>query len=230
MFQKNNYGFTLVEISMVMIIIGLLIGGTFGGLAMVENMKVNSTVQQIKKFEAAAINFKQTYNYYPGDLANPTSVLPNCPWPCDVSGNQDGKITSSGWNPWTGITSWNREESIFWNHLAGANMIEGIIPDGAATFGRNIPLSPFDTGYSLAHNGIAGVGTKGNLIVITNSGNLGGTTADDLVLPGSAAQKLDTKMDDGDPTVGKFMSWNASPPVTTYDINGNYGSRYLYNF
>ena len=234
MFKKNNsYGFTLVEISIVMIVVGLLIGGAFGGLAMVENMKVNSTIQQIKKFEASAINFKQTYGAYPGDIRNPTEFLSNCPWPCNTSGNQDGKITSNGWNPWNAVFGWNSEESLFWNHLAAANMIEGIIPSGYAVFGTNIPISPFDSGYVLTYNGVTGPGVPGSQIVLTNTGfssPLGGTTANDLVLPGSAAQKLDIKMDDDNPNLGKFLSWNAALPSTTYDINANYGARYLYNF
>ncbi len=237
-FEENmnkNFGFTLVEISIVMIIIGLLIGGTFSGLAMIDNTKVNSTVQQIKKFEAAAINFKQIYGYYPGDLGNPTSVLSNCESPCDISGNQDGKI-GAGWFGWTGFSAWHYEGNVFWHQLTVASMIEGTVSGGSSggtVFGTHIPLSPFDTGYVLSYNGIVSTGRKGSMIVITNTGfssPLGGTTANDLVLPGSAAQKLDAKIDDGDAIMGKFLSWNASPPVAAYDINTSYGSRYLYNF
>ena len=232
--QKES-GFTLVEISMGMIIIGLLIGGIFGGMALIENMKVNSTVQQIKKFESAALNFKQTYGYLPGDLANPTSVLSNCAAPCDLSGNQDGKVTSNGWNAWNALLSWNSEETAFWHHLAAANMVEGIIPDGGTgiVMGTHIPLSPFETGYGLTYNGIAGTGVRGSQIVLANSPYttaLGGTTANDLVIPGSAAQKLDEKIDNGDRYTGKFLAWNGLPIGPPYDITTNYGVRYLYNF
>ena len=53
--NKHQTGFTLVEISIVMIIIGLLIGGTFGGMKLIENMQVNKTVQDLKSIESAAL-------------------------------------------------------------------------------------------------------------------------------------------------------------------------------
>ena len=84
--SQNLHGFTLVEISIVMIIIGLLIGGTFGGMKLIENMQVNKTVQDLKAIESAALTFKSTFGRLPGDMPNTASRLPNCSAaPCDVT-------------------------------------------------------------------------------------------------------------------------------------------------
>lgn len=77
--NKKLNGFTLVEISIVMIIIGLLIGGTFGGMKLIENMQVIKTVQDLKAIESAALTFKDTYGRLPGDMPNTAARLPTAP-------------------------------------------------------------------------------------------------------------------------------------------------------
>src|SRR6266481_7333522 len=94
--QKNmraQAGFTLVELAIVMIIIGLLIAGVLKGQALIQNAQVTATVAQTKAIEAATSTFRDTYNFIPGDMTNPTVRLPNCGVaPCNNIGNGDGKI------------------------------------------------------------------------------------------------------------------------------------------
>ena len=68
--QKNmraEGGFTLVELAIVMIIIGLLIAGVLKGQALIANAQVTATVAQIKSIEAATSTFRDTYASIPGD-------------------------------------------------------------------------------------------------------------------------------------------------------------------
>ena len=63
-------GFTLVELSIVMVIIGILIGGVLKGKAMIENSKIKRLHNDIKSLTAAVYTYNDKYGYYPGDDPN----------------------------------------------------------------------------------------------------------------------------------------------------------------
>ena len=65
--MRQRSGFTLVELSIVLVIIGLLIGGILAAQSMISTAKINAQVRQIGQFDAAVMNFKTLYNYLPGD-------------------------------------------------------------------------------------------------------------------------------------------------------------------
>ena len=76
--MRAQAGFTLVELAIVMIIIGLLIAGVLKGQALIGNAKVTAQVAQIKSIDAATSTFKDMYAALPGDMLNATNRLPNC--------------------------------------------------------------------------------------------------------------------------------------------------------
>jgi prepilin-type N-terminal cleavage/methylation domain-containing protein len=93
--MRSEAGFTLVELAIVMIIIGLLIAGVLKGQALIQNAQVTATVAQDKAIEAATTTFKDTYNMLPGDITSPNTKLPNCgAAPCLTAGNGDGILTN----------------------------------------------------------------------------------------------------------------------------------------
>ena len=75
---KSQAGFTLVELAIVMIIIGLLIGGVLKGQELITNAQITATVAQVKSIDGATTTFKDMYNALPGDMLNPAGRLPNC--------------------------------------------------------------------------------------------------------------------------------------------------------
>ena len=94
--MRSEAGFTLVELAIVMIIIGLLIAGVLKGQALIQNAQVTATVAQTKAIEAATTTFRDTYNALPGDITTPQTKLPTClALPCAAAGNGDGRITNA---------------------------------------------------------------------------------------------------------------------------------------
>jgi prepilin-type N-terminal cleavage/methylation domain-containing protein len=89
--KHRESGFTLVEIAIVMVIIGLLIGGVLKGQAMIESAKVKRIVKQADEMRAAVMTFYDKYGLYPGD-ENLTNIPPAGG---DANGNGNGQITGT---------------------------------------------------------------------------------------------------------------------------------------
>ena len=104
--SKEKGGFTLVELSIVLVIIGLLIGGILAAQSMISTAKINAQVQQIGQFDAMVLNFKTRFNYLPGDAPQ-------------FGGDGDGVIeVSAGWGGGDDSTVvFACEIANFWNNM-----------------------------------------------------------------------------------------------------------------
>ncbi len=88
--KNSQAGFTLVEIAIVMVIIGLLIGGILKAQGMIQNAKVKRVVKQADELRAAVMGFYDKYGVYPGD-ENQAAIPPGA----DAEGNADGMINTN---------------------------------------------------------------------------------------------------------------------------------------
>ncbi len=115
-------GFTLLELSIVLVIIGLIVGGILVGRDLVDSAAIRSQVSQIQKFQTAVQTFKSKYNCLPGDCPDATSLFGTT----DPKGNPiyngdgDGQITDYNTN-WYEYLGWFQ----FWTQLADAGLIAG---------------------------------------------------------------------------------------------------------
>jgi prepilin-type N-terminal cleavage/methylation domain-containing protein len=214
--------FSLVELSIVLVILGLLTGGILTGQSLIRAAALRGTIADTQRYITAVYTFRDEYQGLPGDMRNATAYWgaadggdgagSDC-FTAVVSdgttcnGNHDGWINS----PAGGSGVWLYGERFSaWKQLANAGLIEGSYTGrtdsttgaNVVAHGVNAPSAKVAPGvYTLAElaaNSLAFFqppDTEEN--VITLSG---------LALTGAEAWNLDKKLDDGLPGVGKITS------------------------
>lgn len=200
--RQSEAGFTLIELSIVLIIIGLLIGGVLQGQEMINNTRLKTTVSQTDSIQAAVQTFQDKFNELPGDFAQAAVIAAG-----NVPGDDDGIIDFAAANAAVVLntaTATGTEAANVFDHLQDANLLQGVRDGGAA----GNPIWVLDTQID---GGVFDVGTlifaAGNGVGIRMSAGTGATNA--LLAPVDAFS-LDTKYDDGNPLTGRWESPTAA--------------------
>ncbi len=213
--HNKESGFTLVELAIVMIIIGLLIGGILKGQELIANAQTTATVAQIKGLDGAISTFRDKYSALPGDMPNAGTRLSNCTAaPCTtgaaagVLGN--GRIDTTAVTAAPTLAGENTRAFI---HLANSDLISGVDSSvtSTATFGSALPEAKFGGGYWIGYDataaGLAGVPNtrRGHYLVIAETPAATGAAVANGVTAQKASQ-IDRKLDDGNPLDGDVIS------------------------
>ena len=114
--DQRSSGFTLIEMAIVLVIVGLLIGGVLAGQQLIQSARVRNLISQQDGVKAAFFGFQDRYRALPGDYSG-ASININCGTFTCVNGNGNGRIEASG--------ATVHEEILAWNHLAAAGFING---------------------------------------------------------------------------------------------------------
>ena len=186
----DSKGFTLVELSIVLIIIGLLIGGVLKGQELIANAEIVRAASNLKSMESAIQTFRSQYGGFPGDLGNASKVLK----PTAIDGNWDSRIDTA-------------EAPPAFQHLTMADLIDGTYNNetgesGEWVPGKTVPRGPSQgSGYWFAFVSNH-YSYTGNIIEYARSA--GGYIMGSVLTP-RGAQSLDRKLDDGFATTGALI-------------------------
>ena len=193
--EKNNKkqaGFTLVEIAIVLVIIGLLLGGILKGQELINSVRVRNMADQNSAIQAAYFGFIDRYRQVPGDWCPTTNAA--CPNSATVA---IGVTINIGGNGNDRIDNNYTEGAAVWEQLGRAGFLGGgftpatAAPTTDVLYGGNAPANVFAGPLVLSRNvGFSGVAAaRLNLHLGTN-------------VPVKIARELDVKVDDGLPNSG----------------------------
>jgi len=216
MSQSAKSGFTLIELSIVLVIIGLIVGGVLVGQDLIKAAQIRATVSQMEKYNAAANTFRSKYNGLPGDLASPANFFATSN-SAGTSGLADGNRLIQG------ATSggMNGEPAVFWGMLATA----GLSGDQTTTLNYTLDsaanvdtiLPPAKLGRNNRFGVLAQSGINYFLLGAPTSAILSVTNFAVGMTPTEAYQ-IDTKLDDGSVNTGTVVGAAAGtgPAPATY--------------
>jgi prepilin-type N-terminal cleavage/methylation domain-containing protein len=190
--RKKQEGFSLIELAVVLIIMGLLIGGILKGKDLIESARLKRVIAQLNEYRLATSAFLDKYDALPGDFNKAATLIKSGL----RNGNGNGIIEGAG-------LAGGSEALAFWSHLAEAGLIGSPGQEreqNIGEFGKGAPESSIGGGFTVENNphGLAGLW----FILGTKQGEHG----DGSLLTPIQALSIDKKLDNGHPTSGKVRA------------------------
>lgn len=181
--KPRQHGFTLVELSIVLLIVGLLLGGVLKGQALIDSAKVKNLAQDLRSIPALAHAYQDKYRAMPGDDAGAVLHLCSAATACTSPGDGDG-VVEGAWDAGS-----DAESLRFWQHLRLAGIATGSTDLAAPGF---LPRNALGGRVGVQRGGVLGV--PGSLVVCSDA------------IPGAMVRELDIALDDGDPASGSVRA------------------------
>jgi len=231
--RKPNGAFTLVELSIVLVILGLLVGGVLAGQSLIRAAELRAVHTDLGKYATAYYLFRDKYFQIPGDMSNAvifwgaadssTGETAACPT-TDSLTLANKKLTCNGDGNGR-IENITQSNEIYrqWQHLANAGLVEGTFSGIAGATngglpGYNIPLSKMnklaigsgwwpsgDPSGTYSGSTYDFDGYYGNVYTVQGPRDATFTPPQARIMRPQEMWNIDTKMDDGKPATGKVV-------------------------
>jgi len=212
--RRTQSGFTLVEIAIVLVIIGLLLGGILKGQELINSARVRNLADTAAGVQAAYYGFIDRYRQVPGDMQLARAQANIDPTSISVGGDGNGQVGG------TGVAADDYgEASALWQHLTVAGFLQGNYDGGAtneATYEvvEVAPINAFNGFMVLARTRDYAPSTAPHTPAAASPYRLTFGLGDNI--PVDIALELDTKVDDGLPATGSLRFTGD----TTVDFDG----------
>ena len=189
--RSRQSGFTLVEIAIVLVIIGLLLGGVLKGQELINSAKIKNLINDLNGLSTAVYAYQDRYRALPGDDAGAeTRWTPQITAAGTGLGNGNGALAGAfNAAPAAGA---GPETVLFFKELRTAGLIAGAVTD-------NQPIN--------AVGGFLGVQLGAGKPAAGAGQGLGGVVACHTNVLGKIAEAIDRQLDDGNPAAGSVKSW-----------------------
>ncbi len=149
---KQQNGFTLVELAIALVIIGLLVGGVLQGQELIRQAQIRKQIQALGDFDLAFNTFRTKYDAPPGDVRNPERFFPECYYANPgiiISGDGNGLIDDD-YDAESGMGGDRREYHCVMLHLKNAGMWDPPRIKATDTYDGSGNNPPADVDYSSA--------------------------------------------------------------------------------
>ncbi len=192
--RESCRGFSLVELSIVLVIMGLIIGGVLTGQQVIQNARITNAINAIQGYQAQFQAYAQNYGALPGDDPGAKGRFPNARLQT-LDSMGDGFVgTGSSFDTDQTTGSDGKGESRWvWAHLRAADLVKNQVQttDGATTMAVQ-PPNPFNGIYGFQNGAFGGVFTT--TVLCLNK------------VPSTAAQAIDARLDDGKSDSGAIQA------------------------
>jgi prepilin-type N-terminal cleavage/methylation domain-containing protein len=206
--KSQQSGFTLVEIAIVLVIIGLLLGGILKGQELINSARVKNLANDFRTIPTYIYAYQDKFKALPGDDAAVTSHVAGAT--AATGGTLGNGVIEGSWNTASGTT----ESFLFWQHVRLANLAPGPTSTADATY-RPTNAMGGNIGVQSNSSGTAQITGMSGTYQICSKGILG-----------KFAIQLDVQMDDGEPCTGSIraipdVGTSTTPNVTAVKSAGN---------